>query len=32
MTELELLVRLAIPAAALGLLALAWPVLKSWDA
>ena len=32
MNELELIVRLAIPAAAAGLLALAWPVLKSWDA
>ena len=32
MNELELIIRLAIPAAAVGLLALAWPVLKSWDA
>ena len=32
MNELELIVRLAIPAAAVGLLLLAWPVLKSWDA
>ncbi len=32
MSELELIVRMAIPAAALGLLVLAWPVLKSWDA
>jgi len=32
MSELELLVRLLIPAGALALFALAWPALKSWDA
>ena len=32
MSELELIVRMAIPAAAVGLLVLAWPVLRSWDA
>lgn len=32
MIELELIVRLAIPAAAVGLFAMAWPVIKSWDA
>jgi hypothetical protein len=32
MSELELIVRMAIPAAAIGLLVLAWPVLKSWEA
>ena len=32
MSELELIVRMAIPAVAIVLLVLAWPVLKSWDA
>jgi hypothetical protein len=32
MSELELIVRMAIPAAAIVLLVLAWPVLKSWEA
>jgi hypothetical protein len=32
MSELELIVRMAIPAVAIVLLVLAWPVLKSWAA
>jgi len=31
MSELEIIVRLAIPAVAVVLLFLAWPILKSWD-
>jgi hypothetical protein len=31
MSELDLIVRLIIPAAAVALFAMAWPVIKSWD-
>ena len=32
MSELELIVRLLIPAGTVALFAMAWPVLKSWEA
>jgi len=32
MSELDIILRVAIPTVALVLLFLAWPILKSWDA